>query len=164
MDFNKQKTHKLPAFTVMELLVSMFIFAIIVSVAFVLLMNVTKGIGHIKKDSAYFMNYHKFVSLFEKDMMDALYLKEEAGDILCVLPKGEVLYQFTSENIIRSSEDFDVQWPLKLLNKEVFYLDETDWLQSVDFKIAFHGEELPLFLYKEYKAKAYIKYQLENAY
>lgn len=150
-------------FTIMELLVSMLVFISIVSVALLLLMNVQKGIGLIKKDSNYFSGYQKFSSMFEKDYLDALAVLENGNEITCRLSSGDVVYSFMDEKIIRSGGNTEFEFTIKLFKKQCFFYLDSDFVEAIDFTFSYHGEELPFYIYKEYDSKEQIKYLIENA-
>ncbi|MHC1705773.1 MAG: type II secretion system protein J [Tenuifilaceae bacterium] len=153
---------RVKAFTIIELMVAMVIFVTVISLGLLLWSNVNSGIGKIQKDSEVFYEYVSFITTLEKDFSQAVDISNSGIQLDLSNDIEDISYVFHPDSIIRSINNRNTKFNLKVVNYDFKYFKSTDLIDWINLRFILQGKEISCLIYKSIKGKSIINTLLEN--
>jgi hypothetical protein len=157
---------KLPAYTVMEMLVVMAISAISIGITYTTYQIFSSQYYGFKKRSEEISVYLQLDKLLTKDMADAEQVLRTPGGVVFKKKDRETYYEFTSEWILRNDllQDTFVVQPMEVgffLKGQPQHLPE-GLLDELRFESHYKEELLPFRYQKKYGAETWMRIEAQT--
>lgn len=153
--------YKVPAFTILEITVTMMLAAIVIGIAYTAFSIVSKGYGSYNVKSREMATVLRLNELLAKDFKRAdMVLKDTAGLSFQAI-NGVVKYDFTNEYVLRRAAIIDTfklqikDASFSFENMPVDSISDEEELNRVDaltFNLLFRDEKIPYHYYKQYSS------------
>lgn len=158
---------KIPAFTILELIVSMILSSVVIITALALNLYTIKVTNVIKQINLKLMERSTFYNLIENEVLIAKSITGDSDHWEITIQEDQVIHYYINNlNTVRCSNGICDTFHLALLEKHVEYLDEitlqNPLISHISFAIENDDQTLPFQLSKEYSASEVI--QLTGSY
>ncbi len=124
------------AFTIVEVIVSLLISSIVISMAYIIFINTELYFEKIKQQNAFTIQYIDFYSILKKDIHKSNAIEVKYGELIISFDYGNVVYRFEEDFIERVSVNEEVkQFNIQVYNLDYIRLKETRLVNEIILQI-----------------------------
>ncbi len=153
---------KLPAFTIVELMVSMIILLTVISIGMLLWTNVVRGIGKFQTDSDLYYNYIDLTNRLEQDLNNAVQVNMSGRTLSLSNDIAENIYTFYPDSVTLESKNAITKFNIKSNVIELNYYNETDIVNGLFIEFVINGKQIPFHIQKPIRGRFHINTMFEN--
>ncbi|HYE55526.1 MAG TPA: prepilin-type N-terminal cleavage/methylation domain-containing protein [Chitinophagaceae bacterium] len=144
---------KIRAFTVMELVISLMISSIVISIAYYAWLLVSRQFGDYQERSVRVQEYVLFTKALETDLDRAVLLRDSAGLLNVYGKDGSVYYRFAEEYVLRQGVEFADTFRVGVKDVVFGYVHDTlPAVQKVNVVLRLNEQAMENIFYKQYSA------------
>lgn len=106
-----KKYTRLPAFTILELMVGLVVTAIVIAMVYFIYTNISRQVISYMAQQQELMEYNQFQSIWHQDVQGCktIMIKDNRHLVLH-MPQQKITYRFTPEYILRRTRTLDTFW------------------------------------------------------
>ncbi len=128
--------HSIKAFTIIEVIVSLLISSIVISLAYTVFINSETYFENIKKQSSYSIQYIDFYSVLKRDINRSNSIAYINNELILKFDNDQVIYSFEDEYVEREvlnkrTNTFDIA----ISNIDVKHLKNTKFVNEIIIQI-----------------------------
>jgi len=153
---------KLPAFTIVELMVSMVILLTVISIGVLLWTNVVRGIGKFQSDSDLYYNYLDLTNRLEQDLNNAVRINMSGRVLNLSNDTNESNYTFYSDSVTLENRNSFTAYYIKSTIIELNYYEDTDIVNGLFIEFTINGKKVPYHIHKPIRGRFQINTLFEN--
>lgn len=148
------------AFTIIEIIVALIISALVISLAYILLMNSEIYFDKLKEQSSHSIRYIDFYSTLKNDIHQCNSVSTEQNEIILSFDQHKITYRIEDNFVERSIPNKETsKFNVVIEDIEVKYLKNTKLVNEIILKI--HGTNLFEVNYlKQYSNQTLVKEKL----
>lgn len=161
-NFKIVSNKKLPAFTIVELMVSMVILLTIISIGILLWTNVVRGIGKFQLDSDLYYNYIDLTNRLEQDLNNAVQVNMSGRTLSLSNDIAENTYTFYPDSVTLESKNAITKFNIKSNVIELNYYNETDIVNGLFIEFVLNGKQIPFHIHKPIRGRFQINTLFED--
>ncbi|GGG25140.1 hypothetical protein GCM10011344_27280 [Dokdonia pacifica] len=152
------KKHKIPAFTLSEILVVLAITSIVITIAFTVLSLISKQFITMQSRYEERTEVTKFKQrlLFDFEKGSQIFWNEKIQELSITHQDEVTRYEMTSEYVLRDSDTID----LKVLNTQLYYKGDTieeGIVDGIEIELEATGRAVQFFVSKEIDARQIVQ-------
>lgn len=146
-----KEAKKLKAFTIMEILITMIVSSIAISLIIGLYLNNQKALLQYMNISSVYSNNLDFLTLIKTDIEQSNYIIEAYSGIELHNKKQIIEYQFLESQVIRYTRTQADSFPVKIRDYEFLYLNNnSQWIEYINLSLNVDVFEKDILLSKSY--------------
>ncbi|TMI63743.1 MAG: hypothetical protein E6H07_13315 [Bacteroidetes bacterium] len=151
------------AFTVIELIMTLLISGIVITIAFYAFLFVNKQFGHYIARSNQMNEYALFKKALETDLNRSAFLVDSAGILVCKMYANSDVIYFTSDDlIIRYNEIATDSFRIKNTGFTASFVTGTDKIMNgLLVKLVLMGQDIEMKFDKNYSAEELINAEIK---
>lgn len=151
MNFNSTSIKKLFAFTIMEVLITMIVSSIAISLIIGVYLNNQKALMQYINISGVYANNLDFLTTLKTDINKSTYITENTDGIELHNKSTTIDYQFFENQVLRFTETNIDTFVIKIQNYEFLYLnDNSDCIEYINLSLTVDVFEKEILLSKIY--------------
>ena len=158
----KMQRHKIRAFTILEVVISMLITAIVIAITYTSYSIISKSYGAFNDKNKMMADYALLDHLLRRDVAQAAFIQKDAEGIALTTSNKNVKYTFSNDYIIRQSIRTDTfkfisqNVQLYFEHKPLLTLSDTleqNRVDEISFDLLYRNEKIPYHYQKAYSSE-----------
>ncbi|MDD2196889.1 MAG: hypothetical protein PHE03_12825 [Bacteroidales bacterium] len=146
-------THRLKAFTIIELMVALVLFVTIISMAMLLWSNVQKGLSLFQKSSDEYYQYIALTARIERDFIQSLSTTIQPNSFAFSNNTNNITYTILPNSVVCNNGRATITYPAKLIRVTPFYFSDTDLVSELALEFEIQGKRITFHIAKKLNGK-----------
>jgi Tfp pilus assembly protein PilE len=166
----KTKVCKVRAFTILEVVISMLITAIVIAITYTSYSIISKSYGAFNDKNKTMADFALLDHLLRRDFAQAAFIQKDAEGITLTAPNNNVRYTFSNDYILRQSLRTDTfkftsqALQVSFEHKPLLALSDTleqNRVDEISFDLLYQNEKIPYHYQKDYSSENLINRVLD---
>lgn len=158
----KMKRHKIRAFTILEVVISMLITAIVIAITYTSYSIISKSYGSFNDKNKMLADYALLDHLLRRDVVQASLIQKDEDGITLTAPNKNIRYTFSNDYILRQSLRTDTfkftsqALQVSFEHKPILALSDTleqNRVDEISFDLLYQNEKIPYHYEKAYSSE-----------
>ncbi|MBP7222209.1 MAG: hypothetical protein KBA50_03070 [Sedimentibacter sp.] len=160
--FKIDLSSKIPAFTIVELMVSMVLLVTIISIGILLWTNVVKGIGKFQNDSDLYYSYVDLTTQLQQDLSKAVLINISGRTLNLANDREYNTYTFYVDSVVRENSNARVKYGIKSNAMELSYQGQSDLVNGLFIEFNVNGKPIKFHAYKPIRGRFLVNLIFED--